>query len=213
MPIEIADGAPVSGNRGNTAMAAIPRTSALENGHGVASTGGCTIILILAARPCPGLGRDGHACPVPTPSLHDRRTTPPDVHPRTAASMASARAWRSSFPANLCHRAAFERSSPMPAGVGVTAIETAPSGAPPLRAFANDRRRPFALAIEAVWRKRAVGVVPAQPKARPEGQRHNRRGNSASMNRRKSRYSTSVQKSGAKSSQNSGNLRQGIWIT
>lgn len=30
----------------------------------------------------------------------------------------------------------------------------------------------FALAIEAEWRKRALGVVPAQPKARPEGQRH-----------------------------------------
>jgi len=28
-----------------------------------------------------------------------------------------------------------------------------------------------ALAIEAEWRKRAAGVVPAQPKARPEGQR------------------------------------------
>ena len=27
----------------------------------------------------------------------------------------------------------------------------------------------FALAIEAEWRKRAAGVVPAQPKARPEG--------------------------------------------
>lgn len=39
MPIELADGAPVSGNRGNTAMAAIPRTSALENGNGVASAG------------------------------------------------------------------------------------------------------------------------------------------------------------------------------
>lgn len=30
----------------------------------------------------------------------------------------------------------------------------------------------LALAIEAEWRKRAAGVVPAQPKARPEGQRH-----------------------------------------
>ncbi|MFG1351915.1 hypothetical protein [Xanthobacter autotrophicus] len=30
----------------------------------------------------------------------------------------------------------------------------------------------FALTIEAEWRKRAVSVVPAQPKARPEGQRH-----------------------------------------
>lgn len=29
----------------------------------------------------------------------------------------------------------------------------------------------FALAIEAEWRKRAVSVVPAQPKARLEGQR------------------------------------------
>jgi hypothetical protein len=32
-------------------------------------------------------------------------------------------------------------------------------------------RRLFALAIEAEWRKRAASVVPAQPKARPEGQR------------------------------------------
>jgi hypothetical protein len=32
-------------------------------------------------------------------------------------------------------------------------------------------RRLFALAIEAEWRKHAAGVVPAQPKARPEGQR------------------------------------------
>lgn len=32
----------------------------------------------------------------------------------------------------------------------------------------------FALAIEAEWRKRAAGVVPAQPKARPEGQRHDK---------------------------------------
>jgi hypothetical protein len=32
-------------------------------------------------------------------------------------------------------------------------------------------RRFFALAIEAEWRKNAAGVVPAQPKARPEGQR------------------------------------------
>ncbi|KCZ50364.1 hypothetical protein [Hyphomonas pacifica] len=30
---------------------------------------------------------------------------------------------------------------------------------------------PLALGIEAEWRKRAMGVVPAQPKARPEGQR------------------------------------------
>lgn len=29
----------------------------------------------------------------------------------------------------------------------------------------------LALGIEAEWRKRALGVVPAQPKARPEGQR------------------------------------------
>lgn len=29
----------------------------------------------------------------------------------------------------------------------------------------------LALAIEAEWRKHAAGVVPAQPKARPEGQR------------------------------------------
>jgi hypothetical protein len=36
----------------------------------------------------------------------------------------------------------------------------------------NDRSRClFALAIEAGWRKHAAGVVPAQPKARPEGQR------------------------------------------
>lgn len=27
--------------------------------------------------------------------------------------------------------------------------------------------------IEAEWRKRAIGVVPAQPKARPKGQRPN----------------------------------------
>ena len=32
-------------------------------------------------------------------------------------------------------------------------------------------RRLFALAIEAEWRKHATGVVPAQPKARPEGER------------------------------------------
>jgi hypothetical protein len=32
-------------------------------------------------------------------------------------------------------------------------------------------RRLFALAIEAEWRKRAASVVPAQPKAQPEGQR------------------------------------------
>jgi hypothetical protein len=32
-------------------------------------------------------------------------------------------------------------------------------------------RRLFALAIEAEWRKRAASVVPAQPKARPEGRR------------------------------------------
>ena len=35
-------------------------------------------------------------------------------------------------------------------------------------------RRLFALAIEAEWRKHAAGVVPAQPKARPEGQRPHR---------------------------------------
>ena len=32
-------------------------------------------------------------------------------------------------------------------------------------------RRLLALPIEAEWRKHAAGVVPAQPKARPEGQR------------------------------------------
>jgi hypothetical protein len=32
-------------------------------------------------------------------------------------------------------------------------------------------RRRLALAIEAEWRKHVAGVVPAQPKARPEGQR------------------------------------------
>jgi len=31
--------------------------------------------------------------------------------------------------------------------------------------------RRLALAIEAEWRKQVAGVVPAQPKARPEGQR------------------------------------------
>jgi hypothetical protein len=33
----------------------------------------------------------------------------------------------------------------------------------------------FLLAIEAEWRKQAAGVVPAQPKARPEGQRPSER--------------------------------------
>ncbi|WP_315053396.1 HNH endonuclease [Nitrobacter sp.] len=36
----------------------------------------------------------------------------------------------------------------------------------------NGRRRPSRYGIEAEWRKRALGVVPAQPKARPGGQRH-----------------------------------------
>ncbi len=54
MPIEIADGAPVSGNRRNTAMAAVPRTSQLENGNGAGSAGRCTITtLILAATASP----------------------------------------------------------------------------------------------------------------------------------------------------------------
>ena len=42
-----------------------------------------------------------------------------------------------------------------------------------MKGFARDgrSRRLLALAIEAEWRKHAAGVVPAQPKARPEGQR------------------------------------------
>jgi len=36
----------------------------------------------------------------------------------------------------------------------------------------NGRCRPPRYGIEAEWRKRALGVVPARPKARPVGQRH-----------------------------------------
>ncbi|MDQ0393512.1 hypothetical protein J3R73_003304 [Labrys monachus] len=51
--------------------------------------------------------------------------------------------------------------------------EPTPTGCrSPGRGCSGGRRRPlFALAIEAEWRKRAIGVVPALPKARPEGQR------------------------------------------
>lgn len=46
-----------------------------------------------------------------------------------------------------------------------------------LRALSTTRRvkwpaAALVLGIEAEWRKRAEGVVPAQPKTRPEGQRH-----------------------------------------
>lgn len=64
-----------------------------------------------------------------------------------------------------------ERSGPALAGVGAIAIETSLSDASPLRGnLAKCCCRPFALAIEVEWRKRAISVVPAQPKARPEGQ-------------------------------------------
>jgi hypothetical protein len=53
------------------------------------------------------------------------------------------------------------------------AIEAEPTKSYATKGLARDgrSRRLFALAIEAEWRKQAAGVVPAQPKARPEGQR------------------------------------------
>src|SRR5713226_618282 len=53
------------------------------------------------------------------------------------------------------------------------AIEAKPRKEPCDEGLAQDgrSRRLLALAIEAEWRKHAAGVVPAQPKARPEGQR------------------------------------------
>src|SRR5713226_743120 len=53
------------------------------------------------------------------------------------------------------------------------AIEAKPRKEPCDEGLAQDGRSRclFALAIEAEWRKHAAGVVPAQPKARPEGQR------------------------------------------
>jgi hypothetical protein len=53
------------------------------------------------------------------------------------------------------------------------AIEDKPAKERATKGLARDgrSRRHFRLAIEAEWRKHAAGVVPAQPKARPEGQR------------------------------------------
>ena len=46
-------------------------------------------------------------------------------------------------------------------------------GVPPsVGLLAKCPQPPLALAIEAEWRKRAAGVVPAQPRERPEGKRH-----------------------------------------
>ncbi|MFN4205347.1 MAG: hypothetical protein ACK4HG_03055 [Agrobacterium albertimagni] len=77
------------------------------------------------------------------------------------------------FPVPLC---CLPRDRPCGAAhladVGEMVNEANPSGASPIR----DAREITAAArlrygIEAEWRKRAIGVVPAQPKARPEGQR------------------------------------------
>lgn len=77
------------------------------------------------------------------------------------------------FPALLC---CLQRDRPCGtphlAGVSEMVIEASPSGATPIRG-AREMTAAARLhyGIEAEWRKRAIGVVPAQPKARPEGQR------------------------------------------
>ena len=57
-------------------------------------------------------------------------------------------------------------------GGDTMATEASLSGASPVRG-AREMTAAALLryGIEAEWRKRAIGVVPAQPKARPEGQR------------------------------------------
>lgn len=115
--------------------------------------------------------KGGHAALFSHHCWRDLRAALPNVHPRTAASMVSAqRALCASRPfyvtLTVCGRSGLALT-----GVGAIAIETSLSDASPLRGnLAKCRCRPFALAIEVEWRKRAISVVPAQPKARPEGQ-------------------------------------------
>jgi hypothetical protein len=150
-----------------------PPRLTLENGNGVASTGRHTTTLILAVMAMPGPRRDGCICgPVPAPSRNDPRIALPNALPRPAASTSSAQTETTRLSAFLCQSAVLERRGLNLADVDAMVIETGPS-----EASRSGRAKwpppPFASAIEAVWRKRAVGVVPAQPKARPVGRRRN----------------------------------------
>jgi len=134
MPIEIADGAPVSGDRGNTAAAAVPCTSALENGNGAG------LRWPMHYHPDPRrhgqsptrAETDAHADlfrTIAARSAHDAA----EHTPRTVAAMPSAQADARCLPAYLCQPAAFERSGSILADVDAMTIETGPSEASPLR--------------------------------------------------------------------------------
>lgn len=67
-------------------------------------------------------------------------------------------------------------------GIGATATEASLSRASPIwGAREMTAAAPLRYGIEAEWRKRAMGVVPAQPKARPEGQRRKLRAIESSL--------------------------------
>lgn len=129
MPFEIADGAPVSGNQGNTAMAAVPRASRLENGNGADPARHCTTTLILATtanfRPW---GDVCHAALFPhhrgmIRARRRRRTSAAHRRPDVLRSCG-----RAVSPGLLCQPAAFERSGPIFAGVAPMRIESGPFG-------------------------------------------------------------------------------------
>jgi hypothetical protein len=172
MPIEIADGAPVSGKWGNTAMAAVPRAPRLENGNGGGSAGRATaaLIFIVMARTrltgaMPSLWSCSHSFTEST--AHDAAEGPSARCRADPPGLAS----DPRFPALLHQRLGSGRHGSQLVGVDATATKAGPSDASPRWGIRRNDRRPVALVIEAEWRKRAEGVVPAQPRARPEGQR------------------------------------------
>lgn len=151
-------------------MAAVPRASRIENGNGATSTGRRTTTLILAIMAMPGLERDGCICgPGRAPSRHDPRTTLPNVRQAYRRLMSSAHAEALCLPApvyaSLPHSSVAARSSLASMPWRLVAPHRKPCRC---GAFAK-WPPPIASVIEAEWRKRAVGVVPAQPNERPEG--------------------------------------------
>jgi len=94
----------------------------------------------------------------------------PEDHSRGAAQLLASKTIR--CPALI--RLPMRRPDGIAAAHGLAATATeanAPRRHRSERASCDMAAAVLALAIEAEWRKRAEGVIPAQPKARPEGQR------------------------------------------
>jgi hypothetical protein len=161
-----------SGGHGNGGR---PCASTLENGNGVGFAGRSTtaLIFIIMDRPWP---LRGDAEPVALFSY--LRCTDRARRCRRSTRTMPRRSARPSGQFRVSRPCSVSGSAPgvmVPQRVYVDAMATKPALWTPRRGGASGEMTAgtfVALVVEAEWRKRAEGVVPAQPRARPEGQRH-----------------------------------------